>query len=286
MGIFRIFLLVIVSALLMSTVQADVISEDFDSGTFPPTGWTLIDNTPDPNGWQLNSYFAMLNYTGGTGECASLNSDFYGWGLIDAELITPTFVVPDSSTLEFDHSFRWYSGGLYEQADVDISISGGAWINLANYSGGDDGYPVGVHKSIDLSSHAGQQAQIRFRYYDANWDWWWQIDNVRVTGSAPFQLSVDNLVAGQQATFTVTGGIPSQDTYLAYSITGTGSTFIPPLNVTLGIASPRKGAGPTMSDPSGNVVWTLPIPSASGQNVWFQACQNGQATNVVAETIQ
>ncbi len=280
---------VLVIGLVISTtaVRADVISEDFDGGTFPPAGWTMVDNTPGSTGWDLNTFFGIANITGGTGECATLDSDYYGWGAIDAELITPSFVVPVGSTLEFDHSFRWYSGGLNEQADVDISINGGAWTNLANYSGGDNGYPTGVHISIDLGAYAGQQAQVRFRYYDANWDWWWEVDNVRVTETPAFQLDVANLNPGQQATFTITGGDPNTDTYLVYSLAGPGSVWVPVLNVTIDLALPiKKAFGPTQTNGSGTVIWTAPVPGgAAGLNVWFQGAQYGQATNVVAETV-
>jgi len=166
---------------LVNPLSADLLNEDFN-GTFPPTGWTVLDNTGS-GGWMTDAdYCSRGNITGGDGEAAMIDTDCIGWGAVDTELITPSFTVSATSTLEFDHSFRWYSGGTNEQADVDISVNAGPWTLLENYSGGDDGYPAGVHKSIDLSSYAGDDVQIRFRLYDTNWDWWWQVDNVVVTG--------------------------------------------------------------------------------------------------------
>ncbi|MEW6071342.1 MAG: choice-of-anchor J domain-containing protein [Planctomycetota bacterium] len=166
---------------LADAAAAQVLTEDFDGGVFPPPGWTVADNTG--NGpWLLNTDYGRTNYTGGSGACAAIDGDLIGWGALDTELITPSFAVPAGSTLEFDHSFRWYSGGLNEQGDVDISVAGGAWTLLQNFSGGSDGYPTGVHRSIDLGAYAGSNVQIRFRYYDTNWDWWWQVDNVVITG--------------------------------------------------------------------------------------------------------
>jgi len=84
----------------------------------------------------------------------------------------------------------------------------------------------------------------------------------------------------------VTNGNSNVATFLAYSVTGQGSTFVPMLNVTVDLASPKKGAGRTISDPSGNVVWTRPIPNVSGVPVWLQAVQYGQASNLIATSIQ
>lgn len=103
-----------------------------------------------------------------------------------------------------------------------------------------------------------------------------------------FNLDVtpDPLVGGQNGTFTVTGGDPNTATYLAYSIVGPGSTYIAPLDVTLGLANGRRAAGPTNTDPSGDLIWNLTLPNVHGVSLWLQACQYGKASNVVATTIQ
>jgi hypothetical protein len=104
---------------------------------------------------------------------------------------------------------------------------------------------------------------------------------------AAFTLAVspDPLVGGATGTFTVTNGAPSTATYLAYSFAGTGSTYVPFLSVTLGLALPKKGAGPTTSSASGGVIWSISIPNIMPRPIWVQAAQNGQATNVVATSI-
>ena len=175
-------LAVIILCCLVDTASAQVLAEDFDGGVFPPSGWTVVDNS-GAGGWLLNSGYGRANYTGGSGECAAIDTDSIGFGLVDTELITPPVMIPPGATLEFDHSFRWYSGGSNEQADVEISAGGGPWTLLQNFSGADDGYPTGVHHSIDLSPFSGTNARIRFRLYDSNWDWWWQVDNVSITGA-------------------------------------------------------------------------------------------------------
>ena len=100
-------------------------------------------------------------------------------------------------------------------------------------------------------------------------------------------INPDPLLGGSTASFAVTGGSPSTATYLAYSLAGVGSYAVPQLGVTLGLARPKRGAGPNNTDAAGSVVWTLPIPLAGvGRNIWIQALQLGKITNVVATSIQ
>jgi len=172
--------------LLLGSVAAEagyLWYEDFNAG-FPPTGWTVIDNTGN-GAWQLNTFFGYANWTGGDGTCAMVDSDGYGMVNLDTELISMSFVVPSGATVEFDTNYMTYTGADY--ADTDISIDGGSnWINLLSWHGAADeqgtfmGLP-GAHASASISAYAGETAQIRFHYYNANWEWYWQVDNVGVT---------------------------------------------------------------------------------------------------------
>jgi len=94
-------------------------------------------------------------------------------------------------------------------------------------------------------------------------------------------------VPGQYGSLQAINLEPLTPTFLAYSVLGSASTFIPPINVTLGLKQPKQ-VGPTMmTDGVGSVGWgsTIP-PSMSGINIWFQAAQYNQVTNVVATSIQ
>jgi len=99
-------------------------------------------------------------------------------------------------------------------------------------------------------------------------------------------INPDPLISGQNAGFVATNGTPNTNTYLAYSLVGPGSTFVPFLNVTLGLASPKQAGGVMVSDPAGMATWNLFIPPAgAGKSVWFQAAQFGNVSNVVATRI-
>lgn len=154
-------------------------SEDFASGL---GAWTIIDGgagsgpastwtDQDPGGRNLlDPPFVIVD------------SDEFGSGsgVMDEELISPVIDASGASELflEFDHNFRWYDQGGDEQADVDVrsSATGGSWVNVANYSGGSASGFV----SLDITAHAAADLQVRFHYYQADFDWWWAVDNVTV----------------------------------------------------------------------------------------------------------
>lgn len=108
------------------------------------------------------------------------------------------------------------------------------------------------------------------------------------TAPAPaLVIDPDPLLPRRDATFTVTDFEPIADCYLGYSAQGTSSLFVPFLNVTLSLRNPVQAGGVAVSDPTGTAVWTLRIPAgASGANLWFQAAQYNQVSNVVATQVQ
>lgn len=104
--------------------------------------------------------------------------------------------------------------------------------------------------------------------------------------SSSMQLFVGPLIAGENAAFTVSDGLPDQRTYLIYSLTGRGSTFVGQLNVTLDLAAPilaRSGR----TDGNGLIDWSVPIPqNAAGRTIWTQAAQLESKSNVVESVIE
>ncbi len=101
----------------------------------------------------------------------------YNMENMDEELISEVIWAHLYSNIELRlaQSYRTYSADI---ADIDISFDGGPWENLARYSGtGVDGDTV-----IDLSAYDFDTMQLRFHYYNANNDWWWMIDNIRLWG--------------------------------------------------------------------------------------------------------
>lgn len=108
------------------------------------------------------------------------------------------------------------------------------------------------------------------------------------TAPAPaLSVSPDPLQPGRPATFTLTDMEPHSSCFLAYSVQGTGSVYVPMLNITLGLRNPQQAGGIVQSDAGGTAVWNPRIPAnASGVNVWFQGAQYNQVSNVVATRVE
>ncbi len=117
------------------------------------------------------------------------------------------------------------------------------------------------------------------------------IDNFVISGSKgdefTLEISPDPLFAGSRGTFSITNGTPNTNSFLAYSTRGTGSTFVPFLNVTLDMRGPKQAGGTKRADGSGAAEWNLPIPgNIAGLTIWLQACQFEMKTNLIETTIQ
>jgi hypothetical protein len=182
------FALTAVLAFCASAPASSVWLEDFDAGI--PASWTIIDNSIGGDApWASNVVWNEGNYTDPAGinttPCAEANSDVPGEGVVvDTALISPSFLVPNGATLDFDANYQSWSDA--DLADTDISIDGGStWINLLHWipPEAEQGTwrGTGAHISTDISAYAGQDAQVRFHYYNANWEWYFQVDNVQVT---------------------------------------------------------------------------------------------------------
>lgn len=167
------------------SVRTPVLNEDFSGGI--PDDWEVVINEGE-EGWRDDDPEGRYE-----------DEDWAPWGnieppfaiadsdwvcdVMDTELITPSLNLTGLSqaVLSFDHKFVYYSGD--ESGRVDISLDGGStWTNLVTYQGEDPEQDVG-RVVLDISSAAGQSnVKIRFHYANADCDWFWAVDNVRVYG--------------------------------------------------------------------------------------------------------
>lgn len=156
-----------------------VMDEGFDSGL--PAGWSVATNGHPSAYWRFDNPAGRTNYVGGSDPFVIADSDHAGSVDMDTSLQTPALNLRTLSVVFLEFNSDFY---LYEQAtgDVDISTNGlaGPWINVWRQT--TDRW--GTKEVLDLSAHvAGQpNVAIRFRYHNANYDWWWQIDDVKVYG--------------------------------------------------------------------------------------------------------
>jgi N-acetylneuraminic acid mutarotase len=158
-----------------------VLSENFGgSDQIPPT-WTVKDNIVPPEGhvWQINDPEGLPNLTGGSGNFADINSDFYGPSdSQDTELITPTIDLTSvpSPIIKFNSDYHGFPG---QTGDVDVTTDGGAnWTNVWHHGTDDRRGPSA--ESASLTGAGGHAAvQVRFHFI-SQFGWWWEVDNVDV----------------------------------------------------------------------------------------------------------
>ncbi|MEM1176926.1 MAG: hypothetical protein AAGM22_01170, partial [Acidobacteriota bacterium] len=154
-----------------------LLFEDFATGL--PATWVVVDNGTGTGAAQTWTDANPGNRDLLNAPFVIADSDNHGTGNdMDEELITPPVdtTAASSVTLQFNHHFRWYNQGGDEQGDVDVrsSATGGTWVNVHNYSGGDSQ----GQQSFDLTAYSAADLQVRFHYYNANFDWWWAIDDI------------------------------------------------------------------------------------------------------------
>lgn len=100
------------------------------------------------------------------------------------------------------------------------------------------------------------------------------------------QLDVPQLVAGQQAQFSVSGATPNARVLLLYSREGTARTRVPRFDVTLALRRPEV-AGMLEADAEGNASLTGTLPPGSrGRTLWFQAAEIGNTSDVSRRVVQ
>jgi hypothetical protein len=162
------------------------LDEGFEYGS--PADWTIVDNAGTSAVWRFDDPGGRGNLTGGAGSFAIADSDYYGFVNMDAELRTPVMDMSSDSSvfLWFSTDFLYAAGYGAEKADVDVSANGaaGPWTNVWHKEGAD--YRGPANEYIDISSIAGgaSTVMVRFRYSDAYFDWWWQVDDVSILGRA------------------------------------------------------------------------------------------------------
>ncbi|MEO8195263.1 MAG: hypothetical protein ABI689_00930 [Thermoanaerobaculia bacterium] len=165
------------------STEVAVLTEDFE-GTFPPTGWTVTNSTTGCTGvpeWINTDPGANGNLTGGSGLFANADSDQCGSGSI---MNTQMWTAPLDFTGLTNPMVSYYTdyndiATTSDVADLDFSTDGGAtWSNLLSWNEDHRG-PLLVEQPFAADGQAN--TLVRWNYTDATWDWWWQVDSVRVT---------------------------------------------------------------------------------------------------------
>ncbi len=169
-------------------VTTTLFSEDF-SGAFPGS-WTVVNGGTGSGAastWTTSNPGAQTVPL--TAPFAIADSDTLGSGYtMDEELISAVVDCTGYAGVElrFAHDFNYYDYSLAEKGDVDVrsSATGGTWVNVQRFEGADASGSV----TVDITAQAAGQSdvQLRFHYYDAQYEWWWAVDDIAVLGNNGF----------------------------------------------------------------------------------------------------
>ncbi len=149
--------------------------QSFDTGDLP-TGWDIIDG----DGYDADGY-AWTHTTNsppdtGSGGHWVIDSDACHCNMSDS-IVTETYDVSGcgSVSLDFDHYYRYDSG---DTGSIEAQINGGNWTSFQTYTSSNQSHQTLSHTlPADVNT-----IRLKF-YYQASDDWFWKIDNIRVTGN-------------------------------------------------------------------------------------------------------
>lgn len=185
-------------------------------------GWTVINGAGEPlAAWMLWDTTGELlgnedpDIAGMTENYMITDSDLAPGVDVDEELISPEIDCTgwEKVRLDFRKNFRVYADDLdhLQIGEVDIRVLDEAsgpvvwepftgsnrtsvpdndngwsdWVNLLHFDrttvAEEDSFP----ERVDISSYAdGKKIQIRWHYYNANFDYWFAVDEIRVSGES------------------------------------------------------------------------------------------------------
>jgi hypothetical protein len=183
--------------------------DNFDSYTstadvFSPTvgKWTRGNTTYSDGSWRLWDTDGPAlgsepaNIAGMDDKYIISDSDLSGAGvLLDEEMLSPEVDCTDlmKVRLNFNKNYRVYDDPDHTQtAEVDIrsldpATGWSGWVNLLHLDimsvpAGLDPPELTDPEMFDLSAYDGKKIQLKFHFYDAEYDYWFAVDKIRVSG--------------------------------------------------------------------------------------------------------
>lgn len=166
-----------------------VFSEGFE-GAFPPAGWAVANNGGSCTNASASPIWTNVdgnsrgNLTGGSGAFAIADSDYCGSGsTMNTELWTPNVDLTGLVAPHVAFNLDYYALGDY--ADVDVSTDAGStWTTVQHWTASARG--PRLYDGV-IPGDGQNDVKVRWHYGNANWAWWWEVDNVQVTACAPDQ---------------------------------------------------------------------------------------------------
>ena len=182
---------------LASNLSAQIFSEDFEGGSMP-TGWGVTTNATD-GGWNVGTanslgsqYFPM---TGNNTQFAATNDDDCNCDKSDDFLYTASIDLTSQTGAVFMSYSQYYFAAAYqgaqEVATIEVSTNGGTSYTVLSTLAGAGAWTEVI---ADLSSYAGQNIMVGFRYNDdGGWVYGMGIDDVKVYVPADEDVTLSSL---------------------------------------------------------------------------------------------
>jgi hypothetical protein len=181
-------------------VASALPSENFNGAA---TGWTITNAGEASAAWQYrtaysysSTYFTLNNYSLDGTRFALANSDVGGAGSLTSTVLTsPVFSTQGYASLQltFLQRFIYLSGDV---AVVEVSTDGTAWTAVASYTADQGTAATPATSTISLNAFLNKpRVQVRWRY-NTSWSYFWAIDNVQFSGSAPTPTYAWSVVSG------------------------------------------------------------------------------------------
>lgn len=259
---------------------------DVDRSNGPRRGWVYA-LWADARNDACDIYFARSTYGGFTWETGiRVNDDPVGSGAY--QWMAAMSVAPNGRIDATWYDTRHDPNSPFPRSELyySFSLDGGThWSPNRRISDSFDttiGYPS-QDKIGDYNQIVSDSGGVNI-VYAATFNGGQDIYYLR---AEPMILKVGPLIAGETATFTVEGATPEERIWLAASLAGEGSTFIPHLDITLNLKDPFTIGDSQIAGPDGSASWDIQVPlHGAGMEVWFQAVQFENGSNPVTSTIR
>lgn len=166
-----------------------LLSADLTKGI--PFNWEVVDGFNDGFTWALPELEEEGKEAGVTPGLVA-DSEESDWAQMDEWLLTSWINSFGYTSLqvEFEHDFvAWTSDDEIEKGEVSYRFEGGPWQKTYLIEGDEEGTViVDIPDQVVLTGDSvylsfSSNLQIRWRYWNANNDYWWEIKNIRITGT-------------------------------------------------------------------------------------------------------
>lgn len=156
----------------------ELLNQGFEDTVFPPTDWAIYNVDGGGTNWQRDTVYFKTGI-------ASAKHNYSCAGAQEGWLVSPQIAVPAASatSLTFHQRGDWTADLLYHGILVSTDSglpADGDFVEILQPAAPPEDVWTTTPISVDLSSYAGQNIYVAFKY-EGNCDDSWWIDDVKVT---------------------------------------------------------------------------------------------------------